>query len=492
MKTAFQKSAPRRLPKVVIIQWALAVFALLVAISSYLVHTYDGLVMLTPVLVLASLSLAVQMAAEMIVTRLPGKFILLASTFFYFWIGAIDIARQDVPFSVPSGLPFPARQFDIEFIQLAFVYIALFQIALLIGYSIQPHVPRLIRVASSRFDSRSHNAHALRYVLAACALVPILLSYNLDIWTTIQVLIASRGETSSEAKDIGLVHFLLFFGMFGAALFLVEAVVLRSIGKIRDLFIGIITVLPFILSGTRHLWLFISFPACMLLFRRLRGKLTITRVLRWAVVVFVIILVMQFQYVLRTTGWEDVRAVSSQDLTQAEVTGQFTALLYAEYLVPGTHEYFMEPAETYFIIHWIPRKFWPDKPIMQSWSYYNDSYTQGGAFNVTPSVIGQFHLNWGIYGVIFIGIWLGILASIADRMLLNINLEKQHAMAVVIGMFYTFIISSFRFYSPIYFAYLLFAIIAMWFVTHRSLESGGMIQEPSLAATHPRPLASRV
>src|SRR5205823_83849 len=161
---------------------------------------------------------------EMVKNRLPGKFLLVASTIFYFWINAVVAARQDVPFAVSEGLPIPARQFSLEHVQLAFVYISLFQVALLVGYSIQPRLRWLVRFVGVRFDSTSRNARVLRYVLAACAIIPILLSYDLNIGNAITALLAGRGETNIETRDIGLLHFLLFFGMFGASLFLTEAI----------------------------------------------------------------------------------------------------------------------------------------------------------------------------------------------------------------------------------------------------------------------------
>jgi len=468
MSELFRQPDARNLPKVSTVQWGLAFLSILLAASSYLLSTYNDLVILALALMLVNLALLAHVIVETLATRLPGKFILVASTIFYFWIGAVDSARQEEPFAVPEGLAINARQFSLEHIQQAFVYITLFQLALLIGLSIQPRVRKLIRISLSRHDSYSYKARVLRYVLAACVIMPLLLSYNLNIGNTIVALLAARGEVNVEARDIGLLHFLLFFGMFGAALFLVEAFARRSLGKLRNLLIGVITILPFVLSGTRHIWLYLSLPTCILVFRQIQSKLTLMRLLRWCALVLAVMLVMQLQYAFRTSGWGETQAFSTESLTEVEVTGQFTALLYAEYLIPETHDYFMEPAEPYFIIHWIPRKLWPNKPIMESWSYFNDSYVQGGAYNVTPSIIGQFHMSFGIYGVIFIGIWLGFLASVADRLLNSIDIHRQCAMIVVIGMFYAFIISSFRFYSPIYFAYFLFGVIAMWAITRRN------------------------
>ena len=177
------------------------------------------------------------------------------------------------------------------------------------------------------------------------------------------------------------------------------------------------------------------------------------------------------------------RNAPAGDLTQLNSNGHFTALLFAEHLVPNEHPYFRELSEFYFLIHWIPRQLWPEKPVMESWAFYDESYVQGAAFNVTPSVIGQFHMSWGLPGVIFIGVWLGFLTMLADRLLMLLDSDRQRAMFVVVGMFYAFIISSFRFYSPVYFSYFLFGLIPMLLLTrHRRLRSSFALMPERLPA----------
>jgi hypothetical protein len=84
-------------------------------------------------------------------------------------------------------------------------------------------------------------------------------------------------------------------------------------------------------------------------------------------------------------------------------------------------------------------------------------------------------MEWGVAGVIFIGAWLGFLTLLGDRLLLLLDANRQRAMFVVVGMFYAFIISSFRFYSPIYFSYFLFGLLAMFLLTRRRALVGAPV-----------------
>jgi ABC-type multidrug transport system fused ATPase/permease subunit len=180
----------------------------------------------------------------------------------------------------------------------------------------------------------------------------------------------------------------------------------------------------------------------------------------------VLLIVVQVQILVRQEGWSQITSLRPAQLLKGDATGQFEALMVAEELVPARHDYFREFAEPYFLIHWIPRRFWPNKPVMKSWTYYNNQYTQGDSrFNVTPSIIGQFYLNFGIFGVLYAGAFVGFLMVTADRLLLRIDPLRQRALAVAIGSFVAFILVSFRFYSPIYFTYFAFAWIGMLLIT---------------------------
>lgn len=455
----------KRPPSVTLAQWGLAALALGAAGLGYLFPSHDDLVVFTGLLTALSGFLVLMVAKEAVRTRILGKLFLIASTLIFFWLEAFDLAHESPPFVVPEGVPGLGLQFSQDLIQQALFYVALFQVMLFVGYSIRPKVRRVMSWIGSRVDASSIRIRMVCYALVACAWVPLLVSYELDVQAAIEGLLAARSGTGPESGDVGLLHYLYFFGMYGAAILLTEALIFRTVNRFWGLLLGGAASLPFILGGARHLWLFVAAPACTLAITRLPGRANLSRLVRWVGIGAVTLFVIQLQYAVREVGWRSIGDLTPTALLQGSTTGQFTALLFAEQLVPDTHDYFREPVEPYFLIHWIPRKFWSEKPVMRSWSYYNQAYTRESAYNVTPSVIGQFHINWGILGVVFIGIWLGFLTYLADRALLALDLNRQRAMAVTVGMFYAFIVSSFRFYSPVYFTYFAFAVLGMFLLS---------------------------
>jgi oligosaccharide repeat unit polymerase len=308
---------------------------------------------------------------------------------------------------------------------------------------------------------------SMRYAIAACGYVVMIVAYGFSPATIRGALLASRSEFNVEWRDPGLVSHLFCVGIAGSSLLLVQALCYRGQGRWLRLLWGAVTALPFLMLGTRHQLLFLLLPVLLVFLRQWPGKLTPVVVLRWASGCLLVWLLFQVEFVVRTAGWNTVGTVNEEQLLNPNTNGQFSALLFAEYLVPGEHPYFRELAEPYFVTHWVPSAIWPQKPFMESWQYYNSAWTQGARFNVTPSVIGQFHMNFGVWGVIYIGLWLGLLTYIADRVAASIDVNRQWAMAVVVGMFYAFIVSSFRFYSPIYLTFFVVGTVPMLLLTHR-------------------------
>lgn len=459
-------------PRVSGTQWVLVFVSLGVAASGYLVSSYEGLRSLLLVLTLLSVVLVIETGLEAMRSKVLGKVLLAFGALGFFWAEGLSVAHRELAFAVPSALVGFAPQYPIETIQLGLLYIALFQLMLFVGYAIRPRARRLMQVVEGREDVRSPRASILRYGFVLAFIGPLLLSVSFDIRAATDALIAGRvaatGAGASPYRDIGLLNLVTFFGLFGASLLLAEAVLCRSFSRLQKLIVAFVVIAPVILGGIRHLWLFIVVPVVLLAIRKSQKKVRPGQVIAWTLLGLVIVVVVQLQYQLRSPGWRGISDVGVNVILETGITAQFDAMLVAEELVPERHAYFLEPAEPYFLIHWIPRRFWPDKPIMESWLYYNDEYTQGSTtYNVTPSIIGQFHINFGILGVVYAGAFLGFLSSLADRAMLRVDPLDQRAMAIAIGFFYAFIFSSFRFYSPFYFTYFAYAWIGMLLVTFK-------------------------
>lgn len=465
-------------PRVSGIEWLLASVSVLIALASYETRSYSRLAFATETLVALSFGLVVLATREVFKAGSIGKFCLVGGVFVFYWIDALALCLQRNPFGVPEGFPYNATQFDQELIQQALVYVAIFQLLLLVGYSIRPRLERPVQFFASRVDALSFDRSLIAFSLILCSFTPLFIYYDFDIFKIITALLASRSGTDFEAPEPGLAQHLALFGIYGAALFFVYALKAATWRRLWWLALAVIAALPFVLGGTRHIWLYISLPSVLIVLRGFKGSLSHKRVVALTTIALVVLVVAQAQFVYRSVGWKGLGGVPTQELSRVNTNGQLTALLFAEHLVPGQHSYFRELAEPYFIFHWVPRQIWPEKPIMESWAYYNDSYVQGANFNVTPSIIGQFHLNWGLPGVIFIGAWLGFLTMLADRLLLLLDSNRQRAMFVVVGMFYAFIVSSFRFYSPIYFSYFAFGLLAMLLLTRRRAFAGAVSFRP--------------
>ena len=465
-------------PPVTVIQWLLVAAPVLLALSSYEFNSYAILALITEALVALNIVLLIIVTGEVVKTRTIGKFCLVGGTFIFYWLDALSLSSMKDPFSITEGFPISATQFDQEMIQQALVYVSVFQLLLFVGYSIRPRLERPMRFFTTRIDSLSFDRTLIAFLLVASSITPLLIYYDFDGAKIITALLTSRSGSELESPEPGLASHIAVFGIYGASLFFVYALKAKTWQRFWWLLLGILAALPLISGGARHIWLYISLPSLLIVLRGFKGSFTTSRLLALVSVALLILIVAQLQIAYRAVGWKQIGNETTQELSTLNTNGQFTALLFAEYLVPNEHPYFLEPVEPYFLIHWIPRQVWPNKPIMETWTYYNDRYVEGAAFNVTPSVIGQFHMSWGLGGVAFISLWLGLLTLFADRLLLLVNSDRQRAMFVVVGMFYAFIISSFRFYSPIYFSYFLFGVIAMLLLTRRPHARAALLLKP--------------
>ena len=400
----------------------------------------------------------------------PGLALMVLSCIIFFWFDAFVLASQPLPFSPPGGMPLGQDRFSPEEVAKGLFYCGVFEAMIFVGYSWPARgATRIKRWAASRVDASGPLAKIILCLCVPCGFLTLTIAYGFRPDAILAALVNGRAGVAGVGEHQLWMN-LDEFGLFGAAYFFVLATSKGTVKRVAGVLIGAFAATPFVLSGTRHFLLFIFLPVCVANLRKLSGSFNPGRVMKWSVLFVVFFCVSCLQVTLRQGGWVQILSPETIEI-YPDTSGQFSSLLYAEHLVPAGHAFFHEFAEPFFVFHWIPRQFWEGKPTMAAWEFFNSSYTRGQNFNVTPSIIGQYYMNWGVAGVVLIGLWLGFLARLVDSVNLYVQGRNRTAVIVVIGMGYAFLVASFRHYHPLYFTYEAFAMFVMLAVTKRVTHS---------------------
>ena len=116
---------------------------------------------------------------------------------------------------------------------------------------------------------------------------------------------------------------------------------------------------------------------------------------------------------------------------------------------------FQQSMAILFVTDLIPRFIWENKPIHEYWLFYNQ-ISLGG--NVTPSIVGQYYMNWGVIGVLVSGLIFGLWAGLIDFLHKGYTESHRPQLLIVSGFLAAFLFLSFRHYSANYFFYVLVSI----------------------------------
>lgn len=452
-------------------EWLFSVLALLVSFLSFLANTGNEIAIVIGTLVLLTALQLIAAIRQSLQSGVIGRPLLLGSLLIAFYGEAFVSSLQNPAFRMPFEAPVGFDQFPITLVRIGLVYVALFQLATLAGYSLRFRRTAKIFNVANRQDRNGGVVRIALYLLAACAWVPLIASYGLDFPTISHVLLSSRHAVGDVAEsDAGLLVNFSSLSLFGSAALLAKALFSRSLLRPLDLIVALIGIVPTIASGTRYRLLYIFIPLLVIAFARLATRKQYRRLTMIAAGGMLMLMLFQAQIAVRRVGWNHFFEMKSDTFLALKPTLQFDSLLFAIYLVPRHHPYFMEPMTPYFFTHWIPRSLWPNKPISKAFEYYNATWTRGAKlkiFNVTPSIMGEYHLSWGVFGVPMIGFWIGFLLYLSDECTLRTNVATPCLAAVSIGMVYAFLLASLRDYAPVYFVHAALGAAAMIVLTNK-------------------------
>jgi len=186
-------------PRITPIQWLLVSLPLIIATAGYEVTSYRSLALITQVLTGLNLTLLVVVLREALAVRVIGKLCLVGCVFLFFWVEALGLSMQANPFSITEGFPISESQFDQGLISQALFYLTVFQLLMFVGYSIRPRIAKAVVNVASRVDSLSFDRSIVGFLLALCAVLPLLVYYEVDFDKIVGALLASRSASEGCA-----------------------------------------------------------------------------------------------------------------------------------------------------------------------------------------------------------------------------------------------------------------------------------------------------
>lgn len=453
--------------------------ALTVALGAQL--TEEPLIIMSAILLSGSLALYLMIRQAYIWWtkghQLAELFFVL-SVVFWFVIGSLKlvITRPLFENQIPA-YPFFGSVIPLDIIKTAYLQVYIFLFAGIIGSiyikvprkAIQSMVHRRQRLSGGLTDS-------LLLLVVFSAISAKLITYGWDFKSLAWDILAMRGGEKQGATDTaGLLKYIYFFGVISGSIALAKMVHRIEGYKIIQL-LTFLLMLPFVFGGhgSRFNLGFYLLPTLILFLRSTPNVRHYWRSQRRRLVfgLAALLVVILFQGAVRTIG---LPAYIHSAREGAEVNlgaglfgfDHFSSLMVSVDVVGHNRGFFFEPLAPHFFYHWVPRSLWPGKPKINSWEFFNYIWTQGRAFNVTPSIIGQYYYNWGMVGVIFIGLFMGWLWKIGIHWLNACQLPDGLLAAQTAALFLAFLFLSCRFLSPLYFTFPFFAYLGYIILTYR-------------------------
>ena len=408
-----------------------------------------------------------------------GRLILFIGVFYWFWIDAFTSVLTETPFMPKNSIyPYFGSAAPEEVVSQGLLCVNLFMFSMTLGWNYIRLPIKFIRKIAGRIDpqtGRVSDVHMILLVLLSW--VPVYIRFGGNLGIAWEAMTAMRSNYQYFLTSAGLLHHLHLFGIFGGAL-AISKLLLGSYKSRKMCFLAILLAVPLpFLGGSRFNFSYLMLPPMFVLFSGIKGDISWNRRKRVGLVfVLVFLFAILIQGAARNVGFKtyfkDSRPTFNSIFNQGFFGHEhFDAMLMAIDLVPEHHDYFFEPMLPYFLTHFIPRSWWPEKVYPKSWQYYNRVVTQGLPFNVTPSVIGQYYMNWGVFGVVFAGALFGWFARIGEVWFALLNIRRQLYSATVCGFWLAFLFLSFRILYPLYFAFPFFGFIAYWLLTNSSGKS---------------------
>lgn len=234
-----------------------------------------------------------------------------------------------------------------------------------------------------------------------------------------------RGNAGIETiQSIRLLTFTILKGMIAFGLLLLVNQYRLTHKSVLFVFLVIILILYFTISiniggGGRHFLAAVLFGLFFTYYKKLNSNIYFILMLLFALIVF------PFIGQLRNSKTiEDIDM--SRSIYTTIASGDFDTytmfMNIIKFVDINGYEYGRQLLGALF--YFVPRSFWSDKPIGTGAyvaEYFNFSFT-----NASAPLIGEFYINFGLFGIIFMGFLLGKTIRYIDKMYWdNININQS-------------------------------------------------------------------
>lgn len=191
----------------------------------------------------------------------------------------------------------------------------------------------------------------------------------------------------------------------------------------------------------------------------------------------------------RTVGWSNIDVQSIGAVRISDAISGYSLNQELAFIVQHELNYLSESNTLFerivlpipdtimnFIISFIPRSFWHNKPIDPTWIFYNYIRTGSsglyGGTNITPTYLGRFYMKYGMVGVFEIGLMFGIAWRITEHNFLK-AVGRNPANAALYALIAMFLFQATRDVQPgrIYPAAMLAVAIIGFKVLSRSIPA---------------------
>lgn len=380
-----------------------------------------------------------------------GLLVFLAGNIFWFWkeVAIFSFHTPSFP-NIISISPVAGVRFPEELVGAGLFMLASFNFCALLSWNFSRGAHKYV-FRAERQGRNGFIFDGTLLVIAALGWWPFLQTFG-GIDQALFRLLMMRTEVVEHVA--GFKNYLPIASIVVAGIALSRLVTGSAKSNLLTIFTIFVGGLIAVLSGTRFKLIYLAMPALVCAFIALQNPEKRRRSLIFIWVLFLcMVSLASFQFASRYANTQ----IETGLLAATGGSDHFAPLLFAIDLM-DSREYFNQSMLVLFVTDMIPRFIWEGKPDHDYWNYYNEIAFFG---NVTPSVVGQYFLNWGLFGGAISGVIFGFWARAADILLECYRDRRDYSYLILSAFTATFLFLSFRHYTLNYGIFLFVAAIVI-------------------------------